>query len=232
MIGKILPTLVMTSLLLMSFGVVADAPEKTRWALIIAPTHEGGTVFEDAFDMYNYLIDAGLDDGHIIFLTDGSNAPFVDGVASEQEINDAFADLSEQVAVNDDVFIIAGDDGVFSNGDYFIIDSENEFIADHAFGALVDSIECDNMVIILSFDYSGGFIDNVEGDGRLVLSSHSSMESSETNNYNIVDGLTNDEADANEDGVVSFEEAHDWVSLGIVGQTPQKNDQIVGEYTL
>jgi len=229
--GRLLSTIALTSLLVLSITVTATPSEAKRWALIVAPEHEGGTVYEDALDMYNYLIDQGYNDDEIIFLTDGSTEHFVDGDATHEEIVVAFARLSANVALNDKVSLILGDNGAFGGGDSYLITSDKVLISETEIASMVDNIAAKNIAIVVSFDYSGGFIDALCGNGRLVLTSHA-IEATTTNNYNIVDGLTEEGADTNSDGKVSFEEAHIWVAGQIYGQTPQMSDGIVEGYTL
>ena len=172
-----------------------------------------------------------IDDDEIIFLTDGSTEDFVDGDATEEEIVDAFAYLSANVALNDKVSLILGDNGAFGGGDSYLITSDEVLISKTEIASMVNDIAAENIAIVVSFDYSGGFLDVLSGNGRLVLTSHA-IEATTTNNYNIADGLTEEDADTNCDGKVSFEEAHIWVAEQISDQSPQMSDGIFGEFTL
>ncbi len=229
--GRILATIALTSLLVLSLTVIATPPEAKRWALIVAPEHEGGTVYEDALDMYDYLKDEGWTDDEIIFLTDGSEESFVDGDASAEEIYAAFSHLALNVNSIDTVVIVLGDNGAFGTEDFYLISSDDIQISSWDIGLQLDAINTQDMAVVVSFDYSGGFIDNLAGNDRLVLTSHG-IESTSSNAYNLADGLTEEDADANEDGVVSFEEAHSWVAEEISGQSPQISDNIYGEFTI
>lgn len=229
--GRILATIALTSLLVLSLTVIATPPEAKRWALIVAPEHEGGTVYEDALDMYDYLKDQGWTDDEIIFLTDGSEESFVDGDASADEIFKAFSHLAMNVESLDTVVIVLGDNGACGHEDYYLISSDDVQISSWDIGLKLDAIHANEMAVVVSFDYSGGFVKSLAGDGRLILTSHGT-ESSSGNAYNLADGLTEEDADANMDGIVSFEEAHDYIAEDISGQSPQKSDNIYGEFTI
>lgn len=211
--------------------VEATTLDSEGWTLIIAPTHEGGHTQEDALAFRDYLLEHGWDDERIIFLTDGLNESFVDNSATVQNIIDAMNYIAENANEHDLVVIIVLDRGVYS-GESTTFQANDGNISDSEFGTWLNNITYREMVVCFSFNYSGGFIEECKGSDRLVITSHSATESTVDNTYNLTRGLSTPKADADNDGTITVEEAHNYECSVVTEQTPQMDDQTVDETLL
>lgn len=220
----------------MSVAVPANSGEGPvdRYAVIAAPTHPGGNVYEEALAMREYLISRGWNDNEIVFLTDASNEWFVDGISTKFNIENAIRWVAENADENDVVGLILGDRGMICGNMPYIVTSDQELISSHELSTWINEINCPNMLVSLSFDFDGNFIEAIAEPGRLITTSHGLFEETPFNAYSLAEGLRNPLADMNRDGHVSIEEAQSFIGMRMFefGQSPQMFDGVPGEFIL
>jgi len=206
-----------------------------NWVLIAAALHDEANYQNDpdyieAMNLYSYFIDHGFDDTHVILLVDFAQAPQIDGPATKGNIVAALDFLANATGEDSFVFISILDWG-YPDGDHYYIDLSDEPLYDYELSAKVDAIPYEKMVINLVFRHSGGFIDFLKGDNRLVMASCKNNVDVQTHYY-LSEGLTTPSADSDHNGRISFEEAFKYeklkVSLEWDEPQPVKSDNIPG----
>lgn len=187
----------------------------------------------------------------------------VDFDASATGLNDAFAELQAEVDFNDKFFVFTTNHG----GGYLTSESANKsglndtdgdendtesidetmcrynsatLLRDDEFADLVNSINAGRMIMVFEPCFSGGFLADVSGENRVVMSAATENEYSwsysgggydefvyhftSAVNGNDPDGNSVD-ADSNNDGVVSMLEAFNYASTNdAASETPQYDD--------
>jgi len=233
-------------------GIVSEPPPATdRWAVIIGISDYAGDendleyCDDDAWDFYNALVNEyGWLSDHIVIL--------IDDHATRANILDAINWMRENEGPGDEVVFFYSGHGTVSTSDadgdperkdeciipweieweYFIWDGDlrNEF----------SDFESTRILFYFDSCYSGGMTD-LAGDGRLICmackETQFSWEMSEYENgqftYYFVDqGMLAGKADANNDGVVTCEEAFDYAKANCQSQTPTVSDNFEDDMLL
>ena len=156
------------------------------------------------------------------FDLDGNGSNDVDYAATKGDIQTVFSTLATQMTSQDSLFVWTTDHGGSQGGtDTGLWLWESSYITDAAFAVEVNKIT-NYAYEIFSFQqcYGGGFIDNLTGSNRVLMSAASAYESAwfYVNEYceynyefnNAVSGLG---GDVNGDGYVSMLEAYNYVLL-------------------
>lgn len=197
-----------------------DHLDEGGYALLAAPGFIGPDIELEIQALRSYLLSHGWTDDNIIFLIDDKNWGYVDGDATRANIQNGIAYIAQHSTSSDTVFIGVLDratDGIECT--YF--ETSIGIFTDDDLGGWIDEITCNQMVIEISSIYSGGFIEECKGDDRLIVCSHEEGQSTEPNLYRLSRGLTTMDADTDNDGRVSVEEAHAYEEENMVGeQTP------------
>ena len=94
----------------------------------------------------------------------------VDGRSSLENFRSAFRHLAKITQPDDHVMILLVGHGAPANGDFITPFIDGELSATEL-GELVEPIQAKNMTLILHPCFSGGFIPNVSGPGRVVVTS-------------------------------------------------------------
>lgn len=230
-------------------GIVSEPPPVSdRWAVIIGISDYAGDEYDleycddDAMDFYNALISVyGWSSDHIMLLID-----------SQAKKTDILAAI-DWMETNED----AGDEVLFfysGHGSGSLHNADNdperkdeciipwEITSDYYIwdGDLTEEFSTfESTRIFFYFDscYSGGMTD-LAGDGRLICmacgENQVSWEMSEYENgqftYYFVDqGMLAGKADANNDGVVTCEEAFDYADANCKSQSPKASDNFLDD---
>lgn len=200
----------------------------TAYALIAAPyfPEDNPDPRIEAQNIRNWMLNNGWNDEQIIFLADDLNANYIDGTASKENIQSAINQIKSSATVNDKVIIIVLDHGEIGKIDS-IFKTRTGNIYDYELGDWLNGINYKEMFIEVSADYSGGFLNYVQGDNRVVVSSHQYDEFSNYNEYSLYNGLINGN-DLNQDGKISIQESHNYNVLHIQTHHPQIIDRTNG----
>ena len=217
-------TLGISSFFVVSPSVEATDLEGPGYALIAAPSFGTSNHIAEAEDLRDYLLDRGWSDERIIFLAD-STEKYVDGDATKTEIEDAIDEIALGSTQDDIVFIAILDhaQGDAQGNSYFRTGDPGDptFMSDTEFAGWVDDIEnFRTMVIYISCPYSGGFVEELEGDYRIVISDADVGQSYTEGEYSFYQALTETEADDDGDGKVSVEEAYRYMEDCMEVQNP------------
>jgi len=209
-------------------GFAAEIPE-TGKALIVAPVVNGDTsTLEKAQDMRNYLLSKGWSDEDIIFLTGGTNAPYVDGPATPERVLQELDNLANTVSGDTYVQINVYDHAHDSDGKlYFQLEDGTLDVS--TFVNKVNNINGDWMFLELNTNLAENVALDINKDNHIIMCSHALNQVTSVNYFNIVDGLNSPDADSNGDGSVSLEEAFNYEYNSVVAasgnaQTPVMYD--------
>ena len=149
--------------------------------------------------------------------------------ATRSNVMNTLASLSSQLTENDNLFVFVTDHGglVNSSLEPYICLWNYERLYASELGDILDAFNVKTITVLLEQCYSGGFVDYIQGDNRIIMTAASleSSYASNTINYdefcyhwtcaiNGEDIYGNDiEADTDNDGYVSMKEAFDYAVL-------------------
>jgi len=164
----------------LKFDIYNSGPIK-NWAILIAPNPDNEESHEVAFtntiqEARNYLLDCGWRDDTITFLS-YAEGKYVDGKPTYDNVINTLDQFSSSVKPDDNVFIYYADHGGLSGGKSFICPKGGN-LWDDELGAKLDLINCQNMIVTIDACHSGGFQDDCEDNGRIILMACEQEESS------------------------------------------------------
>ncbi len=203
----------------------ADDPTSSRWAVLVGVNEHTGTTRDnigsrqDAESLYSHLLDMGWADDHVLLLTDG--------LATRETIVQAIAWLADKT---DDesvaVFSYSGHakqwPGQDMDGDGEVPDealwpTDNQHIVDGELVEMMSAVQAGRLWLNFMACEGAGFLDpGLTRVGRIVTYSSAEVEKSYEDpsvghsvwGWNLtVQGLRLGEADTNEDGEVTVQEA-------------------------
>jgi hypothetical protein len=211
-----------TVLALVLPGAGALLPREDAWAVIFATDECDDGQVAEGLALHDWLLSHGWMDSHIVFLADHTLA---DGQATKANIQGALAAVAGVSDGSSTVFISALDYGQWVDGQYYF-DATDGQVSGLELAGWIAPINAGEMAIEVSTRYSGALMPYLAGPGRAVATSHAPMEDQSMNNYRLSVGLGSSCADQNDDGYVSFQEAHNYMAQLIQGhfpgtQTPQ-----------
>lgn len=230
--AKLFPTILAILVMATAFGplfAVTDTVEATEltgpgFALIAAPIFGINDHLDEAEDLRDYLLDNGWNDQQIYFLTDSTES-YVDGDATKENIEDALDDIA-LLAGPDDIVFIAVLDHAYSDQDghtYFRTGDLGDpvYIKDTEMGDWLDDItDFSTMVVEISSPYSGGFVEECKGDDRIVIADCSASQTYTSCEYTFAQALVEPLADDDQNGVITVEEAYEYMEDTMVNQDP------------
>ncbi len=225
-------------------GVVSEPPPSIdRWAVIIGISDYAGDEYDldycddDAVDFYNALINVyGWSSNHIQLL--------IDGQAKKASILAAIDWMKTNEDSGDEVVFFYSGHGSASRRnvdndperkDECIIPWEIEssyYIWDGDLTEEFSTFESSRILFYFDSCYSGGMTD-LAGDGRLICMAckenqvsweMSAYENGQFTYYFVDQGMLAGEADANNDGLVTCEEAFDYANANCQSQRPVARD--------
>lgn len=153
---------------------------KAPYAILIAggasPANNHIRYWNDLLAMYTILTANGYPADHItVIYADGSakgaGMP-VNYSASKANIATAFSNLAAKVGPDNAVYIMLNDHGAVMDGGHVGLDLWYDKMSDAEFAAQVNKItQFKHMLIQMKQCYSGGFVDDLTGPNRVVMSS-------------------------------------------------------------
>lgn len=202
-----------------------DDPASSRWAVLIGVNEHSGSTRDnvgsrqDAESLYTHLLDMGWSGDHVLLLTDG--------LATRETIVQAVDWLARKTDEDSvAVFSYSGHakqwPGQDMDGDGEVPDealwpTDNQHIVDGEFVTMMDAVEAGRMWLNFMACEAAGFLDpGLAREGRVVTYSSAEVEKSYEDpsvghsvwGWNLtVQGLRLGEADTNEDGEVTAQEA-------------------------
>ena len=194
------------------------------FALIAAPIFGFNDHLQEAEDLRDYLLDNGWTDEQIIFLTDSTES-YVDGDATKENIEDALDDIALLSGPGDLVFVaildhaVEGEDGhtYFRTGDI----GDPVYIKDSELDDWLDDIEdFSTMIVEISSPYSGGFVQELKGQNRIIIADCGASQTYTSCEYSFAQALVEPLADEAQNGQISVEEAYEYMEDTMVIQDP------------
>ncbi|NND73211.1 MAG: hypothetical protein HKN43_16680 [Rhodothermales bacterium] len=202
---------------LTTFGIGSDganAQENERYAILIGGlggSPEYSTRFEQyLFDTRKGLVEQfGFESDHVVVLGETAirDRPFVDLVATSDNIRASFAELGGKISDGDLVLIV-----IFGHGSYdgtaASANIPRRDLTDGDFARLLDDLPTPNVVFINTTSASGPFVRTLSFPDRVVITAtKSGGQTNETRfPHFLVEGLGGQLADLDRDGNVSFSE--------------------------
>lgn len=176
---------------------------------------------------------------------DGDQDNDIDYSATKANITAVFNSLRTIINSEDQLFIFVTDHGNQESGQDALIYLWGETIRDDQFAAEVDKIYAGQITIVMEQCYSGGFIDDLTAQNRVIATACDYNEVSYSMGYYSYDEFVFDwisavagedpyenpvDADDNNDGFVSMQEAFNYAEANDgASETPQYNS---GQYDL
>lgn len=213
-------------------GAEATELEPPGWALIAAPCYGESTHIDEAKELRDYLLDHGWTDDRIIFLADW-DADYVDGTAYKADIKDAIKNNIAKESTEDDIVFLAVLDHATErdNGHVYFRTSdpdeedETAYIKDTRLAKWVSKItNFDTMVIYISSPHSGGFVDELEDNCRIVIADCQQEQSYTQREYTLAEALQAKKADTDKDGRITVEEAYAYMEVKMTLLDPEIYD--------
>lgn len=186
-------------------GAVELDSKDYAYAVIFAVDEDGdyGPINE-GWALHNWLIDHGWLDSHITFLADHDGA---DGPATKENLRGAIEYIANHSSSESKVFISVMDHESWINGHCYI-QTKNGLVSVLELRDWINDIAIyKSMTIELSSRYSGAFIEDLSGEDRLIVTSHTYSESYTPNHFLLSESLSDPAADTSGDGFVSVQEA-------------------------
>jgi hypothetical protein len=197
--------------LVLPFSVIGTTSED--YALIVVSSYNGTdeNELEKAEDLYDLLIEKGYSSDHIKFLTTES-VPIKDGDPSTNNVENGFEWLAQEADSNSNVIIYVSDHshGINSNPFYRF---SNGNINESDVSDWLDDITYDTLTYITLGNKSGLIGSELTGARRVVISSMGATETADPDEFDIVNGLKDTNADLNNDNFITFIEAYQFESL-------------------
>lgn len=186
-------------------------------------------------DSDRLLINGGYDSSPLDL--DGDGLPDIEYAATKNNLKAVFNNLGQTLSDKDNLFIFTTDHGGSIGGNSTMVLWNNEIIYDYEFSNLLNSIKANTINIVMEQCYSGGFIDDLKKDSRVIATACKSDEvsyatSDRTYNefvYHWISAVTGKmpngtkvNADTNNDGIISMSEAFNYArSKDKEKETPQ-----------
>ncbi len=179
-----------------------------RCAIIVVSDIEGpdGHELDKADGFYGYLLEEGYDDDEVVYLTESSMEGY-DGDPNITNILSSFSWLRNTSMITSQPVIYIYDHEKIINGiPYFEFD-DGDLSATYM-DYLLDQMQYQEMNIVLNGNRSALAGSTLSGTSRTIICSMGVNSSFEEDQFDIARGLTDQTADTNNDGIVSYSEAY------------------------
>ena len=221
-------------------NAAAPTPAARRWAVVISGGHNADAnkerYYNDAVYFYRTLLAHGFERDQIYaLLGDATSYPDdLDGdgsdedvrVCSADQIGAVFDELAGRMGQDDLLYVFVTDHGGVENWPATSPESFlylwHETMTDAAFAAEIDKVAPRATAVVLGQCNSGGFVDDLRGENRVIVTASRYWEASwaledgtfEEFLFHFTYALANPAAaDANADGLTSLEEAWRYAHL-------------------
>ncbi|KGL54573.1 hypothetical protein HQ50_08720 [Porphyromonas sp. COT-052 OH4946] len=181
---------------------------------------------------------------------DGDGIPDIKYPATKAAIGSVFDSLAKQLSPKDNLIIFVtdhGDKGDQDGESSIVLWMENEepaledipsfFLQDYELKEMLAPINVASMVVVMGQCFSGGFVDDLQGENRIIMTASSSSQATHANADNMYEGFLYNwmesiaqmspygnfaSTDLNNDGVISMEETRqNCLALGSDSETQQ-----------
>lgn len=163
------------------------------------------------------LLDGSHDSSPLDLDGDGTND--INYSATKNNVISVFQSLSSKLTNNDDLFIYTIDHGTLNGNNAALMLWNYESLLDYELGSLLSQIHCNSISIVMGQCNSGGFIKELAGSNRIVITACREDESSYSMRsgkydefvYYFTKALENNRgtnADTNSDGIITLYEAY------------------------
>ncbi|MBN1540344.1 MAG: hypothetical protein JW939_09390 [Candidatus Thermoplasmatota archaeon] len=189
-------------------NTISADPTETRCAIIIVSDLEGLDQHElDKADMfYQYLLDEGYDEDEIAYLTDSSMSGH-DGLPNVTNILSSISWLqTTSTTTSDPVIYVYDHEKMINNVPAFQFSDGD--ITSCYFDSMLDQTEYQHLTLILNGNHSAMAASDLSDDHRTVICSMDPDRTYEVDQFNIARGLSDPNADLDDNGAVSFSEAY------------------------
>jgi len=198
---------VLIFVLMIPYEVGATEPFDRLGLIIVSDLYPNESEVEKGCELKQYLIENGADPDHVIFLapdgTSGSN-----GVPTLDSIELGFEFFASQGDEGDIVTIYISDHlpPLVENETHFMFVDGN--IALTTVDSWLDDINCDEMMVYVGGNRSGIASNFLGSEGREVICSMGSSYTTNCDEFDLVRGFEDPNADLDDDNDVSFYEAY------------------------
>ena len=207
--------------IMLNSGEAMAAQPLDNMALVVVSGNTESSELGKAVSFYDYLLDEGYSPDNILFLTP-SSVPGSDGTSNLSNVEDGFDALVDDDEEDKDIVIYISDHcGGYVDHATFEFSSETLNVS--TVDGWIDDMIFDDLTFIIGGGRSGLAGPELDGSGRVIISSMSSTDQSFPDQFNMTRGLECGRADFNNDGRVSFIEAFfmEKFMLFFEDQTPQ-----------
>ncbi|MDG6225731.1 MAG: hypothetical protein QCI82_09485 [Candidatus Thermoplasmatota archaeon] len=221
-IAMIFLSFLIAGTILLMQGVYAIEEIQDCAVIIVSSYDPDNNEHEKAERYYSYLIDQGLDEDRVIFLSFNVSGIGVDGYSNISGIGSAFSEI-EMLCTSCDRLSVYISDHVpppMSNSSHFVFIDGNITFSD--MDDVMGSIESSHTDIYVGGIHSGRSGNHLRGGDRTVICSMKGYQDIDPDQFALVRGLEDPTSDTNNDGKVSFVEAY-WKeveNLSGTGQDP------------
>lgn len=181
------------------------------WAIIVCGYDDLPDTFdEDTNGIYNVLKTLGLSDDHIYYLSPHDH-PGVDDLTSKDNVQWAIQEVADQACENDKIFLFYS-----SHGNTDVLTCINTGISANELDSWLDTIEYQEMAIIIEACHSGSFIGKYK-DGSYIAAEDNLTNSGEKNRVVFTSASTDTSSYPDIDGTDDPNEATDIGSESVYG---------------
>lgn len=227
-LGSIIGILLVVGIIFLNFGFgEADANgsgnSEKKMAIVIISSYDNHSAIHElgkGVAFYNYLIDEGYQEQDIVFLSD-IPVPNSDGNANVSNVEDGFEFLILDGNENKSVTVYISDHG-FQLIDGMAFNLSDGSIDSTSINYWLNEMFFSDLTMIVNGNRSGLAGPAFCGLDRLIICSMGEDEINHPDHFNITRSLENSEADRDNDGIVSFEEAF-YAERHIMMQYPTQN---------
>ncbi|MCG8605951.1 C13 family peptidase [bacterium] len=159
--------------------------------------------------MYEWLVDSlGYSKITYLFSEPSFDSLRIDGLASADNVREAFDRLSGEMKAEDQLFVFLAGHGSF-DGNWGKFNLVGPDLKDLDFAELLNRLPTNKIVFVNTASASGPFVKSLSGDGRVIITAtKSGTQVYETTFADFfLDAITSEEADFNKDERVSMREA-------------------------
>jgi len=216
------PTLKLTLLAVALISVTLVLPLPVEgitsedYALIVVSSYNGTDQDElqKAADLYDFLISKGYSSEYIEFLT-SDQMSIRDGDPTSSNIEDGFNWLSQESDNRSNVIIYISDHSHSINSESYYRFSDGN-ISESDVSGWLDEMNYDTLTYISLGSRSGLIGSELRGANRVVISSMGASETADPDEFDIVNGLEDTNADLNNDNFITFTEAYEFERMGLI----------------
>jgi hypothetical protein len=194
--------------------LVPSATRAEQTHLLVVSGLGGDPKYESAFlesalEIRSAALAAGLDDGHVVVLSETPNSSAsVDGRSDREAVEAALAEMARRSQPGDSVWVVLIGHGNFRDG-LSKVNLPGPDLSDRDFDSLLDQFSGRRVVFVNTTSASGEFLRTLAGPDRVVITATKSAAQRNETLFGgfFADAFVGAQADADRDGKVSAAEA-------------------------